>query len=702
VTFSNDRAGNLNAPLSPEAAEFLGFNLESLAGLAAWADLSEGFTLGFVECGSQREVDWVIDALRRHPLTVDVQIESIALDDPDLKSLCSALVEIVPTIDLISGQELVLVVTGLERAIGIVGEYTSFVSTLNFERDILAKRVPYPVIVVLPDYAMTRVARYAVDFWAWSSGRFRFVRGAGAMAAMRSEVFDPSGRLSSEMAPVKQERLELLAQLLMDCAPSGREVTDVGYCLSILLELADGHSSLGKRATARLYYQQALDLAQEHHERKSEAQALLRLGIALPWQDNAVQAKGYYDRALAIYLELDDRSGEANASYSIGNVLELQGKWDEALSQYKVAIEIYRQLESRSGEAIMLNAIGSVYNSQGKWEAAIDCYQQSLETMRAIGNQQGIAQIMNNLGSVYKDRGKWAEAIDCYQQSLAISHAIGDQQGIAQTINNLGLIYGNQGKWEEAIDCYQKSLAISRAIGDQQSIAQTMNNLGLIYGDQGKWKKAIDCYQQSLEISHAIGNQQGIAQTMNNLGNVYKDRGKWAEAIDCCQQSLAISRVIGNQQGIAQTMNNLGLICKDQRKWAEAIDCYQQSLEISHAIGDPQGLAQTWFNLGNAQSQLGQLAARTSYQNAKALYQQLKLTDWVQNCDNAIATIGQSTRPETLTRAPKIGDDRTPRKKKQQFPLWQSAIVLLLLGIGWMAMKPHAPASQNGEVRMSK
>jgi hypothetical protein len=35
-----------------------------------------------------------------------------------------------------------------------------------------------------------------------------------------------------------------------------------------------------------------------------------------------------------------------------------------------------------------------------------------------------------------------------------------------------------------------------------------------------------------------------------------------------------------------------------------------------------------------------------------------------------------------------------PRKKKPQFPLWQSAIVLLLLGIGWMAIiRPPAPVT---------
>ena len=149
-------------------------------------------------------------------------------------------------------------------------------------------------------------------------------------------------------------------------------------------------------------------------------------------------------------------------------------------------------------------------------------------------------------------------------------------------------------------------------------------------------------------------------------------------------------------------MNNLGILCKSQELWNEAIDCYEQSIQISHQIGDPYTEAKGWYNLGQSQSTLGNPTARTSYQNAKALFQQLKLTNKVQDCDNAISQLGQSTQPNILPRASKIGDDLTPRKKRRSFPLWQSAIVLLMLGIGWLAVRPHAPAPQNGEVRQLK
>ena len=355
--------------------------------------------------------------------------------------------------------------------------------------------------------------------------------------------------------------------------------------------------------------------------------------------------------------------------------------WSDWAITHQVALVSARAIGDPQGIAETMNNLGLVYQAQGKWDAAIDCYEKSLETTCAIDDQPGIAATMNNLGLVYKNQGKCNVAVDCYKKSLEIKRAIGDQPGIAQTMNNLGAVYQTQGKWDAAIDCYEKSLETMCAIGDQRGIAQTMNNLGTVYQEQGKLDEAIDCYEKSLEKKRAIGDQQGIAQTIGNLGNVYQAQGKWDEAIDYYERSLETMRAIGDQPGIAATMNNLGGVYQAQGKWDAAIDCYQKSIQSSHQIGDPQTEAHGWYNLGSTQAKLGNPAARTSYQNAKALYQQLKLTNMVQYCDNAISQIG---------------------KKKRSFSLWQSAIVLLVFGIGWLAVKPYTPAPQNGEVRQAK
>ncbi len=38
-----------------------------------------------------------------------------------------------------------------------------------------ATDVPHPILFFLPDYALTRLAKYAPDFWAWRRGVFRFI-----------------------------------------------------------------------------------------------------------------------------------------------------------------------------------------------------------------------------------------------------------------------------------------------------------------------------------------------------------------------------------------------------------------------------------------------------------------------------------------------------------------------------------------------
>ena len=46
--------------------------------------------------------------------------------------------------------------------------------------------MPHPLVIWLPDYAVTAVAALAPDFWAWRSGVFEFETGE----AERSAAFE--------------------------------------------------------------------------------------------------------------------------------------------------------------------------------------------------------------------------------------------------------------------------------------------------------------------------------------------------------------------------------------------------------------------------------------------------------------------------------------------------------------------------------
>jgi len=45
---------------------------------------------------------------------------------------------------------------------------------LNLGRELLQMAAPLPVLFWLPDYAITALTRYALDFWSWRSSLFEF------------------------------------------------------------------------------------------------------------------------------------------------------------------------------------------------------------------------------------------------------------------------------------------------------------------------------------------------------------------------------------------------------------------------------------------------------------------------------------------------------------------------------------------------
>jgi hypothetical protein len=53
-----------------EKSQFLSQNQQQLTKLLSFIDFAEGFTLGFIEVNSDRELDWVIDYLKHKNLEI--------------------------------------------------------------------------------------------------------------------------------------------------------------------------------------------------------------------------------------------------------------------------------------------------------------------------------------------------------------------------------------------------------------------------------------------------------------------------------------------------------------------------------------------------------------------------------------------------------------------------------------------------------
>ncbi|PZO43904.1 MAG: hypothetical protein DCF19_04290 [Pseudanabaena frigida] len=515
-------------------------------------DLSQGFTIAFAECNFWQDGVALVAALNEEiasdPEWEELQLESWEFNDPDLRYLLDELSKRLETLPRQEGKKLVLVLSGLENAIGVVGEYPPFLVDLNFVRDAYARLAPHPVVFVLPDYAITRVANFAPDFWAWKSGVFKFQTSKETRDFAEAKTIGSDRIIGNYLKPEKRERINLLHRLLMESNPSGSDPAsdrNAASQMNILIQLGSAYLSLSK-------FNQAID---------------------------------FYDQALSLARKLGDRNGEANSLWNIGNAYGSLGQYQQAIHFHHQSLEIAKEIGDRSSEARSLNGLGNTYSSLGQYQQAIDFHLQSLEISEEIGDRNGEARSLNNLGLAYGSLGQYQQAIEFHQQSLAIDKEAGDLNGEATSLGNLGLTYYLLGQYQQAIQFYQQSLEIEREIGDRNGEANSLGNLGIAFDSLGQCQQAIQFQQQSLEIKREIGDRDGEAASLGNLGNAYYSLGQYQQAIQFQQQSLEIDREIGDRNGEANSLHNLGLALKALGRRGESIEALNASRKIYEELG---------------------------------------------------------------------------------------------------------------------
>ena len=502
---------------SPEApldiSGFMTLNHDALRSITSLLDLALGFTIAFAECNFWQDgvalATAIADILDHDPELEPMQLEVWEFNEPKLR-LLDELEKRLETLPRQEGKKLVLVLRGLENAIGVVGDYPPFLVDLNFVRDAYARLAPHPVVFVLPDYAITRVANFAPDFWAWKSGVFKFKTSQEAREFAFDEI-NSDRILGNYLKPEKQERIDLLHRLLMEANPSGSDPTSNPNFLdqiNILNELGVAYRSLSEFNLSIEFDRQALLLSQKIKNRNTEANAFNALGNTYRSLGDYQQAINFYQQSLEIKREIGDRHGEANTFNNLGNTYSSLGDYQQAINFYQQSLEIKREIGDRYGEASSFGNLGIVYSSLGQYQQAIDFYQKSLETFRELGDHNGEANSLGNLGTAFQALGQYQQAIPFFQQQLDISREIGNRHGEGNSLNNLGIAFHFFGQYQQAILFFEQSLEIFREVGNLQDEAMALDNLGHALETVAHTNESLDAFNDSRQIYEELESSE--------------------------------------------------------------------------------------------------------------------------------------------------------------------------------------------------
>lgn len=439
-----------------------------LTALANALRLADGFRLIFVRCNQPSQRLRLMAKLGL--LLSQDTFDSIFFTEP-IPHLLDAIRDRLP-----EALPRALFVSGLEYSLPVAdeAENTSFIANLNASRNSFPAAIPFPLVLWLPEYALTAIVRGAPDFFSIRSGVYFFAASPAETAPLVNAVIaGDSWLLENFLLLEKQERVEAIEVLLQDYQALSHGQRDYRAESLLLDRLGILYSTLGHWKMSELAFQQSLQICRELGDRHGEGATLGNLGTVYRCQNCLAEAEQAHQQSLQIYRELGDRHGEGTALTNLGNVYQLGGQWVEAEQVYQQGLLLFHEIGDRHGEGATLNNLGTVYRQQGRWIEAEQAYQQDLQLCRELSDLYGQGQTLGNLGNVYQLQGRWVEAELFYKHSLQLYRKLGNHHNEGGMLGNLALVKAAEGNIMEALRIGRSAVEILRTTEDAALLRKT-------------------------------------------------------------------------------------------------------------------------------------------------------------------------------------------------------------------------------------
>ena len=441
---------------TPQSHDYEQLNRRSIQELIVFLDFANNLTIGFVEINWKQDATLLLQILERHPDCDALQFLHLSFEQSDLIDLLSEIEVALQQTSIKPDKKLVITLSGLENAIGLVDDYPPFLTDLNFVRDSYKQDMPYPILFLLPSNVLTRLATFAPDFWAWRSGVFSFQATPQTLQSVSSDLRQVQWP-DSLLQPEKQDRIELLTELLHDYQNS-KTLTEVAQAFAqseVLVQLGDAYLSQGQVEPAMTNYFSALSYAKQIADRLKQGIALQKLGQVYILLGNYTQAKISLQQSLAITQEIGDRANESLTLSYLGNMHDASGQHTEAIACHEQALHIADDLGNQWQQGINFGNLGVSHYYLGEYTRAIEYQLQALDIASQFGDRRRMGMVLSQLGRAYNALGQYQKALEPFQKALAIVRDIGDRRGESLLLESLSSSYyylGQSGKAKELYD----------------------------------------------------------------------------------------------------------------------------------------------------------------------------------------------------------------------------------------------------------
>jgi tetratricopeptide (TPR) repeat protein len=518
-----------DAEISPQ-------NQDVLLQIASLIRLAEGFRLGFVKCNQPIQYRQNADRLKEM-LAGEKAIISVELHEPATSLRRAVLQALEPDRPDRSGNSAIMIF-GFEHSVPSNGPAPAL-DELNQSREIFPKSFSCPVLIWLPDYALTRLAREAPDFWGWRSGVFELGPELRLMTTLVND-FLQDNNIDNMSLSVKRERAAALEGLICDYKEFGIDAEGSPAFSGVLNQLGNIRYRLGEYSEAKRLYENSLKTSQELQDRKETIVALGQLGNLAYHMGDLTSANKYYSERLKLSRELGDSHSLSDSLGKLGMLAEYIGSLTEARRLFQDSLTVSKEHRDKNGISKAIHHLGNLAYLVGDLGEANRLYNIRLKISEELGDKRGSATALHQLGILAQETGDLSEADRLYKESLNFYQSIGDKKGISQSYHQLGNLAYLTGDLDNAHHLYQESLKIFQELGDRDGISDSLGQLGILAYASGALDEARRLILDSLQISKELGNKNAIAIGLKNLSLLDECEGNFDEALELITEATSI------------------------------------------------------------------------------------------------------------------------------------------------------------------
>ncbi|MEQ8363261.1 MAG: PAS domain S-box protein [Cyclobacteriaceae bacterium] len=256
---------------------------------------------------------------------------------------------------------------------------------------------------------------------------------------------------------------------------------------------------------------------------------------------NPGEARILFDEAYVIANEHQYKNGKAVALKNKAISYDLQGNSNEAISYYFQALNIYEALKDTIGISKIKNNIGIAYKNLNDYGNAHKFYDESILLKQKLGDIKSVAYGYNNKGELFQTSKEFEKALELFNKAFIILDSLNDTRGRSTTLSNIGDSYFELGNYNLAIANTLQALEMERSQKDYFDQALSHVLLARSYSEVEAFNNAMDHIGIAEELTQSIGALRVFYQSQLVKIEILKKKGEVHLLPELYEKTLLLS-----------------------------------------------------------------------------------------------------------------------------------------------------------------